>query len=47
MEWGSTGTCGGTHEELTFETLEGLKEIDEPTCGQLFMVLGGNLHTHL
>ena len=33
--------------ELTFEALEGFKEIDERSRGQLLIVLRGNLHTHL
>ena len=32
---------------LTFIALEGFKDVDERLCGQLFVVLGGNLHTHL
>ena len=31
----------------TFEALEGLKQINEALCGELLMVLGGNLHADL
>lgn len=33
--------------DLTFKALEGLKELSESLCGELFMVLGSHLDTDL
>lgn len=32
---------------LTFKALEGLKQLSESLCGELFMVLGSHLNTDL
>ena len=35
------------YTQLTLKALEGLENLDESVCGELLVVLGGDLDTHL